>query len=816
MALGVGLGLAAAVVVTALAGAERTSSAYDRLVDQTDRADVDVQDDSEGEPLLAKIDELPGVVASDRIVVTFQVLARGEAEAIEDLVMAAGMEDGFGRRFDRPLLEAGRMPDPDAPSEILLNTIAAEVLDAQVGDRITVHPLTRAQFEASVFSGQPPDPKERGALTLTVAGIGRLAGDVDEPVSAAIVSSQVFATEDIGRFDNVVSARLEDGQAGVDAFVAAVEALPEYSPDTVSFTVAGDSDERVIDTIAVQRIGLVVFALVALAVVLVAGGQAVNRQLLASVDDDSVLHALGLSRTARIAALTLPFVPVAAVAAVVAGVAATAASPLLPVGFAGRIEPDPGRYVYPLITGLGVIAVMAFVLVWAALGAWRRTQQRGDDAALERPSRLTALAAAAGAGASVVTGLRLALESGRGRMRLPVRSTLAGVALGAGGIAAVLTFGASLDRVLAEPRLHGQPWTAAIPAGGEGEEGAVIDLVTERLPDLPRVLTATLTDQRSITIAGEEVVVTSLRHLRGHADPPYLEGRAPVAPDEVAIGPAALELVDAGVGDAVTARGPNGPVRLHVVGSPLVAIEDGFDNIAVMTEPGLAAMEASTGGNNIYITTDGPPEQALGPLADEVEIDEPSVPSVLTNLEEARGIPNALAVFLAVLAGGRPRSCAAARPAAPAPRPRRPARARAAGPPGHTPGSGPCHHHRPRRCGHRSPARRRRRAVGVATVRRGPQPGRRACRARCRRAAGGPGRRRRRQPHRPAPGVGGPAPIPERRAPRRVAVGPRRREKPPSTRRRAEGRAPRRGRAPSAGMDGRMRRAPGLDPATRS
>lgn len=648
-ALGAALGLAGAIVITALAGAERTSTAYDRLVARTSRRDVTVQDDSDGAPLLAKAADLPGVARSDRVSLTFQALARNGRRTIDNLALVAGLEDGFGRRFDRPLIEAGRMPDPRAPSQILLNKVAADALDAHVGDRITVNPLTREQFEASVFGGEPPDPTKRGSLVLTVTGIGRLPDDVNAPSPGAIVSSKVFATEDIGRFDNVLWVRLKDGQAGVAKFIAAAEALPEHTPDEVYFEVARDADQRIIDTIAVQRVGLVVFAIVALVVIVVAGSQAVFRQLLTSGDDDETLHALGLSRTARITALALPFALVALVATAVAATAATLASRLLPVGFAGKVEPDPGTYVYPFITGLGLVALAAFVLGVAALAAVRRTRRR-EDPAPERPSRVTALAAAAGAGASAVTGLRLAFESGRGRTRLPVRSTLAGIALGAGGIVAVLTFGASLDKVLTEPALHGAPWSASLPAGAEADGGRVVELVTAKLPDLKRVTAATLTDQRTVTAGGKEVVVTSFRPLKGSIEPPYLKGRAPQGPDEIALGPDALARMRARVGDTIPARGARGQVRLRVVGSPLVNIEDGFDNIGVMTRDGLARMEASDGARNIYIRTAGPPEEALGALGNEVEMDRSVVPTAIANLQEARGIPNALAVFLGVLA----------------------------------------------------------------------------------------------------------------------------------------------------------------------
>lgn len=655
VALGIGLGLAGAVVLTALAGSERTRTGYQRLVDRTDRYDVQVQDDTEGAPLLDHVGDLPGVVASDRVIVTFQALARNGSAAIEDLVLVAGAEDGFGRRFDRPLLEAGRMPDQDRPSEILLNNIAADALDARVGDRITVNPLTGEQFFASVLGGQPPAAVERGDLRLTVTGIGRLPDDADEPNPAAIVSSQVFEKEDIGFFDNQVWVRLADGQDGVEQFVAAVEARPEHDPGLVFFTAAQDSDDRVIDTLAVQRVALLAFALVALVVVAVAGGQAISRQLAGSAVDGEILLALGLGRGARVGALTLPFIGVASIAMVVAVVAATSASSLLPVGFARRIEPDPGSYLYPWITGPVVVLLIGFVVGLAALAAVGQTRRRSETGANDRPSRTATVAAALGAGPSAVTGLRLALEPGRGRIRLPIRSTLGGVALGVGGVTAVLTFAASLDRLLTDPVLHGGPWSASIPAGAEEDQAEgepdVIALFSSRLDDLPDVLTATVTDQRSVTIGGEELVATSLRHLRGAAEVPYLDGRPPAGPDEVAIGPDALDRLGAEVGSRVSALGAGGAtVQLKVVGSPLVAIEETFDRIAVMTAPGLDRLERSGGARNIYVTTDGPPEAALAPLAGDVEIDGPLVPTAISNLEEARGIPNALALFLGALA----------------------------------------------------------------------------------------------------------------------------------------------------------------------
>jgi hypothetical protein len=396
----------------------------------------------------------------------------------------------------------------------------------------------------------------------------------------------------------------------------------------------------------VQRVGLVVFALTALVVVVVAGGQALARQLGASADDDEVLSALGVTRRGRVVALVLPFAAVALVAAAVAAVGTVVSSPLLPVGFAGRIEADSGVYVYPRILGLGLAGMTTFVLLVTVGAALVRTRRGSGPEASERPSVVASAAAAAGAGPAAVTGLRLALEPGRGRIRLPVRSTLAGVVLGVAGVAGVLTFGASLEKLLTDPVLHGQPWDAALPVGEDQET------LDEVVPQLPKgVAAATLADQRSVTIGGEELVGTSFDDLRGTIDIPYLKGRPPNAPDEVAIGPDALGRMGAEVGDTVTALGPGGRrVRLRIVGSPVAAIEEEYDRMVVLTVPGLARLERSEGGRNIYVRTNGPPEAALAPLADVVEIDLPVLPVSLANLEEAQSIPTALAQFLGALA----------------------------------------------------------------------------------------------------------------------------------------------------------------------
>jgi hypothetical protein len=53
----------------------------------------------------------------------------------------------------------------------------------------------------------------------------------------------------------------------------------------------------------------------------------------------------------------------------------------------------------------------------------------------------------------------MALEPGRGRSAVPVRSALTGTAVAVAAVVAALVFGASLAWLVDPPRLYGQDWT---------------------------------------------------------------------------------------------------------------------------------------------------------------------------------------------------------------------------------------------------------------------------------------------------------------------------------------------------------------------
>ena len=90
---------------------------------------------------------------------------------------------------------------------------------------------------------------------------------------------------------------------------------------------------------------------------------------------------------------------------------------------------------------------------------------------------MVAWLAGAGVPVTAATGARFALEPGRGRTAVPVRSALAGTALSVLTVVAAFTFGASLLHLVHTPRLYGQTWDVAV----EFQFGSVTPRAAERV-----------------------------------------------------------------------------------------------------------------------------------------------------------------------------------------------------------------------------------------------------------------------------------------------------------------------------------------------
>ena len=151
-------------------------------------------------------------------------------------------------------------------------------------------------------------------------------------------------------------------------------------------------------------------------------------------------------------------------AAVVATVTAALLSALTPVGVARQAELHPGIAVNVAYLGAGLARACSSSW-WSlerhpALLVTRVRSARGATRhdARHRGSRVGGALASAGASTAAEAGVRMALEPGRGRTSVPVRSTIISAILGVAVITGVLGFSASLRHLLHEPRLYGWNW----------------------------------------------------------------------------------------------------------------------------------------------------------------------------------------------------------------------------------------------------------------------------------------------------------------------------------------------------------------------
>jgi predicted lysophospholipase L1 biosynthesis ABC-type transport system permease subunit len=299
-------------------------------------------------------------------------------------------------------------------------------------------------------------------------------------------------------------------------------------------------------------------ALVALLIL----SQAVARQVFIDSRDHPTLAALGMTGGQRWALGMARAALVGTTGAIVAVVLAIVLSPLTPVSLARTAEPDPGLRLDGPVLGLGLAATLLAVPALALFPTWRA--RRRDDRESRRPSSVAAALARAGFPVTTVTGARLALEPGRGRTAVPVKTTLATAGVAVVSVAAALTFGASLDRLLTTPRLFGQTWDTSYTTFGES------NLLPDAEPVLdrdPAVAAYSIGAFGEIDVDGRSVGVVALDLPRGSVVPPILAGRAPIRPQEIALGTHTLERLHKRLGDRVRVTLGGGPgVSMRVVG----------------------------------------------------------------------------------------------------------------------------------------------------------------------------------------------------------------------------------------------------------
>jgi ABC-type lipoprotein release transport system permease subunit len=480
-------GLLGAVALGALAGARRTDSAYGRYLNSVNASDVMVDVPGPLLPVIEHIEHLPGVTsAAAWLGLNATPIFNGKPDDSFQIDSVAGSLDGEYLRQDRVTVLSGHLPPPGATDEVVLTPELAQDFGVGVGGHVTW------QFSRQPFkNGLPTDapPVNAGPQTFTVAAIATappVLGDEFDDTESALLPPVETARFLNGEFSfGWVGMRLSDGAAGIPALQ---QELASYGAELskqyqfpVSFLVrrldvVHDEAQQAIQP---QAFALAALGGLALLAMLVLVGQGLAQLLSTSAADSLAFRELGMSRgQAALAAGGSGGAAVIAATAIAAA-GAVALSSLAPIGEVREYDPARGVQVDGLVIGGGsalLLLLLGGLLSWLA---WRSGRRAGEPL----PTRSAAVAAVAsqlGLPVTVTTGVRHALERGTGRLRAPVRTSLAGSAAAVAALAAALVFSASLSGLVAHPQQYGWNWTVLIQSqGGWGNwpEAAMARLV---------------------------------------------------------------------------------------------------------------------------------------------------------------------------------------------------------------------------------------------------------------------------------------------------------------------------------------------------
>jgi len=577
------VGIAGGAVTALAAGARRTDSAYDRFRRAQNGYDVLVSLNTAGFGVpdeetfdAEELARLPQVAEVAETGSFFVFIGAGVGVLVPP-------DERVGTEINEFKMLEGRRPDPDDPTEAVIGFALAEQYDIDVGDELDV-------LDASILGSEPPPelgPEEGARLVeardrvlaalpdnaLTVVGIEASPGEFPPQIEGTgrylIHASPALypLRDDIAVFSeggDQLLIRLERGAADTDAFIAELQRLGAEVGLQIT-------DQSEFTKVVNRSVGTQALALRLLALLTAIAGALVVGQLLARLAflesaDSPTLAALGMSREQQLVLGMGRAATIGLAGAVLAVALAIALSPVFPTGLAGTAEPDPGLRVDALVLMLGAFGVASIAVLLSAWPAWRVTRPVSGATPVPTRVSIAGRALAGGAPLPVSTGVRMALEPGRGRSAVPVRSSLAGVTLGIVTLVGAITFGASLAHLLATPELYGQTWDVELTTYDDAlaRRGVAALEADDRIDGV-----AVGYARGSFEVDGDRVDGLVLRSVTGDLAPAILEGRRPGAANEIALGSRTLRSIGADVGDTVDVAPfavEREPVQMEIVG----------------------------------------------------------------------------------------------------------------------------------------------------------------------------------------------------------------------------------------------------------
>ena len=591
------LGLVGGLAMGSVAAARRTQAAFPSYLASTNPSNLTVLSGLYGvsgshgyDPaLLARIAALPHV----RHVASYALLNAAILGPSGDIVSGgyqglAGSVDGEFFDMDRLKVVQGRMANPNRADEVVIDAKGTPG-NVQVGMVAPISFFTNAQQSAPDWGKRPVKPY----LTVNVKVVGKVIysseqtqDDVDTLRDGGALFTPALAKKLAGCCASGTETAV---QLDTGASVAAVETgiqqlLPRGFP--IEFYVTSLTAAKAERAIEPTSIALAVFGAIAALAALIIAGQVIGRQLRLDAGDLGTLRALGASPAVTVGdGLPGIFCAVAA-GAVLAAAVTVALSPLGPLGGVREVYPYPGVAFDWTVLGGGAAAFTGVLWLAALAMSYRRAPHRAARRAQRtRPAAAVRAVRAASLPVSAAEGIRLALDPGADKNKVPVRAAILGTVLAMIVVVATVTFGASLQTLVSHPALYGWNWTYDLSSGVTYIPRAHAAALLDHDPD---VAAWTGIYYATARIDGQTVPVIGMSS-GAPVGPPMLSGHALVGGDEVVLGRATLRQLGKHIGDEVTVRyGAGRPFSLRVVGTatlPSIGVQG-----SLHTEMGVGAV----------------------------------------------------------------------------------------------------------------------------------------------------------------------------------------------------------------------------------
>jgi hypothetical protein len=644
--LGLLAGVTFGVVAAGVAGARRTHDAVPSFVAAAGvpTAAVLANDPTFDEASRAAVSKLPEVRSADPFEVAFGVTVLKPAQLGADTSALMPLTPGAVHALTGVVI-AGRFPDPHKSDEVVVDENARREYGLGLGTTMVVGQSAQT---LGVAPDTPSDPSMYFTQPLRVVGISKSVSS-----DPSVVPSSGFYAKYAARMPGFVNefVDLRGGEADLARLRSEVTRIAGR-PINVESTRDLFGIRKSENVTSVERAGLLLFSLAAL----IGGGVLVGQALVRSVStggaDLPTWRAMGADRGIAMRSMALPATVTAVVGAVVTPIVAILLSTRFPIGVARRFELDLGYHADWAVIGLAMAALVVATMALAALTGWvvvsRRARTSGRASAFVRwTSRLESPV--------LLIGSRLAVEPGRGRRAVPVRSAMLGAVVGVLGVVACFTFRSGLEDATTKPERSGVVWDAEV-ASGEGPVPAATIASITKDRDVAAVFDAGW--HRAVPVNGSPVSLFGTQRVRGEVPLVVLTGRRPDSASEIAFAPTTMKELGASVGDVVRV-GKTRAVR--VVGEVLLPATShtDYDQSGLMTATGLdRAMGGPDPGEEDYLLVRWHPgtdsKAAFGRLANIAGTDLYSMPATLpttvVDLGQLSTLPLALGVFFAMLA----------------------------------------------------------------------------------------------------------------------------------------------------------------------